>query len=491
MYDRGFEKTPYHIFEVEDDCIVFDIHRCRPFLINEIDKSVLRVRAPVDERRAIHQLSKRHPPEAVRQSLKKLIDLGLLLPENAPPFPIPEEPAYPEITNLELNIAEDCNLRCAYCIVGQGGFGAEHDNGRARGLMPWEVARRSVDLLLKESGDARNVHIRFFGGEPLINWPVIEKCVLYAEKQSKAHGKHVSFSIVTNGTLLTERIIAFLQEHQFLVQVSIDGPPARHDACRLDIEGKGSYWRAVELLPKLLAAVGTELAVVRGTIHHSNPDVIEAFEHLRELGFDRPELRPVMGEGPGFAMTVDDFLHFNEGAGELARRLIHSEAKDARQYITLFNPYLILLMSGSLRRPPCGAGRNMLGISVDGSILPCTDMVGLGIEALDFGNVYDGLDRDKKAQFVKSVDVDEKTGCRGCWARYVCGGACASAQVKYEGGLDKNAGLECIWIRRTIELSLWLYAKMSSTRPALFYEIFAREFQLEFGPLADLFSQEE
>jgi uncharacterized protein len=491
MNDRGYVKMQYHIFEFDDDLIVFDVYRCRPFLIDEIDKAVLRVRAPIDQARVIHQLGNGHPPEAIRESMKKLIDLGLLLPDEAPSAITPEESRFPEVTYLELNIAEDCNLRCTYCIVGQGGFGADGRNGRARGLMSWEVARRSIDLLFKESLDIRQVHIRFFGGEPLLNWPVIQKCVSYAEEQSKIRNKQVSFSVVTNGTLFNEKIIEFLREHHFLVQVSIDGPPEKHDACRVDVEGRGSYQRAVEFLPNLIRAIGTEQAVVRGTIHHNNLDVIQVFEHLRSLGFEQPELRPVMGHDPDFCLTVNDFLRFNEDASELARRLFYSKAGEARQYIALFNPYIVFLMSGSQRRAPCGAGRNMLGISIDGSILPCTDVAGLDHEALDFGNVYTGLNRKKKAQFLDIVDVDNKIGCRKCWARYICGGACASAQLKYEGGLEKNAGLECIWIRRAIELSLWLYARMCKDQPARFYEIYGRESNRDLSPFDELLHQGE
>jgi uncharacterized protein len=306
--------------------------------------------------------------------------------------------------------------------------------------------------------------------------------------EAKKAGKKATFSIVTNGTLLDEDIILFLQEHNFMVQISIDGPPDMHDTFRVDTEGRGSYDQTIKYLPALLEKLGTEKVEVRGTITHLNSDVLEAFEHLRGLGFQQPELRPVTGHESDYGMTVSDYLHFNKEVSELARRLLKSKPGEARQYITLFNPYMNLLFSRSTRRAPCGASRNMLGISIDGSILPCTDLVGEEHEALNFGDVYKGLNRNKKEQFLEIVDVETKAGCSSCWARYVCGGACASVELKNEGGLEQNAGLECIWIRHAIETSLWLYANMLAHRPDLFYELYGKEFLNNYGPLAEIFS---
>jgi uncharacterized protein len=483
MSVSGWNKVQAHIFKFNDDLVVLDIFHGRPYLIKPVDKAVLHLRAPIQETAAIQQLDRKFSADSIKSSLKELANRRLLISIHEPMPARPTEPAYPGINSIELNIAEDCNLRCSYCCVGQGGFGSDRKNGRMRGLMEWEIARRSIDLLFEESPCDQDVHIRFFGGEPLLNWPVIEKSVRYAEEKARQTAKKTGFSIVINGTLLNEKTIRFMQEHNFWVQISIDGAPEMHDACRVDAEGHGSYRRAVEFVPYLLKTIGPKNVHARGTITHIEPDILKAINHLQQLGFVAPEVHPVTGHNPIFGMTVQDYLQFNQGANELARRVLDSDPSEASQYIALFQTYITPLMSQSTRRPPCGAGRNMVGISTDGSILPCTDMVGKNHEALQLGDVFTGLKHEKKDLFTKIVDVDQKIGCSSCWARYLCGGACASVELGNEGGLEHNAGLECIWIRHVIKLSLWLYVKILAERPSLFLDLFGRESMLESAPL--------
>jgi len=483
MYTDGWKKVKMHIFGFDSDLIVLDINRVRPHLIDSTDKAVLRMRAPIEETNAILELNEQYSAEAIHASFEKLAEWRLLLPPDQPLPPGPLSREFPEINSIEMNISEDCNLRCIYCCVGQGGFGADQGNGRQRKLMDREVARRSIDMLFEESSGASEVHIRFFGGEPLLNWPVIVQSVQCAEKQAERVGKKVSFSIVVNGTLLNESIIQFLHEHHFWVQISIDGTPEMHDACRVDAQGKGSYQRTVAFVPELLKTLGQKNVQVRGTITHNEPDMIKAFNHLWEIGFLAPELHPVTGHNPEYGMTIQDYIRFNEAADKLARWALKSDSSQINQYLSLFLTYITSLMTQSTRRPPCGAGRNMVGISVDGSILPCTDMVGKHHNSLQLGDVYTGLRRDKKKEYLDIVDVDHKLGCKSCWARYLCGGACASVELGNEGGLDRNAGLECIWIRHVVELSIWLYLKILAERPALFYDLFVNEYSLESNPL--------
>ena len=488
MFADGWKKVPLHIFEFEGDRIALDVNRGRPYLIGSTDQAVLSMAEPIRETEAIFRLKEQFSPEAIRASIINLAKRQLLyLPDQPlPPIPVPRD--YPEINAIELNISEDCNLRCVYCCVGQGGFGADRGNGRHRNLMTWEIARQSIDMLFDESPSATEVHIRFFGGEPLLNWPVIVQSVHYAEKQADRAEKKVGFSIVINGTLLNENIIQFLHEHHFWVQISIDGTPEMHDACRLDAQGEGSYRRAVAFVPDLLHKLGPENVHARGTITHHVPDMLKAFNHLQELGFRAPELRPVTGHNQVFGLTIQDYHHFNQAADQLAKMALKCDPAQIKHYLSLFWTYITPLMGQSTRRPPCGAGRNMVGISVDGSILPCTDMVGKQHASLQLGDVYSGLRQDKKKEFLEIVEVENKIGCRNCWARYLCGGACASVELGNEGGLDRSAGLECIWIRHVVELSVWLYLKLLAERPAFFYDTFINEHSGEANPLVEALS---
>lgn len=486
MIREKWNKVKTHIFKFDGDLVALDIYRGRPFLIEPLDRAILRIRAPFDEKRALDQLGKRFSARDIEVSIQKLLSWKLLLPESQSLPKRPNESDFHQVILLELNIAEDCNLRCTYCCVSQGSFGADQGNGRARRFMNWDVARRSIDLLFEEALEASGVHIRFFGGEALMNWPIIKRSVPYAKEKARRMGKQVGFSTITNGTLLDKHMIDFMRENNFLVQISIDGTPEMHNAFRVDTDGNGTYEQATKYVSQLLETLGPGKVTARATITHFRPDVLEAFNHLRELGFESPATKPVTGQSPAYAMRVKDYLQVNKDYSMLARRVLDSQPHEAHQYFNPFIYYIPMLMSGEPRRPPCEAARTMIGIAVDGTIYPCTDMVGKEQEVIRLGDVYSGLRRDKKQKFLDIVDVDNKTGCRKCWARYVCGGACASTELSNEGGLEQNAGLECIWIRHMIELSLWLYVKMRADRPELFYELYTNDSEIDLGPINEI-----
>jgi uncharacterized protein len=71
------------------------------------------------------------------------------------------------------------------------------------------TARKAVDLLMG-SGDGRSRwRIVFFGGEPIVNLPVLQSTVLYAEVAAKAKGGEVQFHLITNATLIEPELSYF------------------------------------------------------------------------------------------------------------------------------------------------------------------------------------------------------------------------------------------------------------------------------------------
>ena len=82
------------------------------------------------------------------------------------------------IKSMCLHVAHDCNLRCKYCFASTGDF------GEGRKLLDAETGKKAIDFLLKHSKGRRNLELDFFGGEPLMNMPVIKEVVEYAPLES-------------------------------------------------------------------------------------------------------------------------------------------------------------------------------------------------------------------------------------------------------------------------------------------------------------------
>src|SRR5260370_22450388 len=99
--------------------------------------------------------------------------------------------------------------------------------------MTSEITEASVDMLLAESEDRPNIHVTFFGGETLLNFPVMRTAVEYAKRRASESGKEIEFSLTTNATLLNEEIVEFLSDHRIGVTVSIDGDRELNDSQRV------------------------------------------------------------------------------------------------------------------------------------------------------------------------------------------------------------------------------------------------------------------
>ena len=150
--------------------------------------------------------------------------------------PLPVE--FP-LQSMVLNVTNQCNLSCHYCYE----FGEDKvatPEGKKK-FMDWETAKTSVDYFFDESRGRKSVHITFFGGETLMNFPLLRQVVDYARREADRRRVSIDFSLTTNATLLTPTIIEFLAENAVGVTVSIDGAKESQDAFRVFKNGRGSY----------------------------------------------------------------------------------------------------------------------------------------------------------------------------------------------------------------------------------------------------------
>lgn len=172
--------------------------------------------------------------------LDGLIAKGMLFAEMDPDYKVAIEDR-PIIKALCLNIAHDCNLRCRYCFAGQGGY------GKWRMLMSFDVARRAVDFLIAHSGPRQHCEMDFFGGEPLMNWHVVQQTVSYVREQEKKHNKIIKLSLTTNGMYLDEEKVKYLTDNHIALILSLDGRKENHDRMRPGVHGEGTYDRVLKI----------------------------------------------------------------------------------------------------------------------------------------------------------------------------------------------------------------------------------------------------
>ena len=239
----------------------------------------------IASREDIVQYLKLHPAfEEVGAEVQELVDADLLFSAD-----LTEVPPRPEsvVKALCLNVAHDCNLRCAYCFASTGDFQGERE------LMPWEVAKAAADFLIKSSKHRRQLEIDFFGGEPLLNWPVVERTVEYAKEQAEKHGKSFRFTITTNGLGLTPAIADFINENMYNVVLSLDGRREVNDGLRQTASGRGSvYDIVVPKFQRLVEGRQVKSYYVLGTFTADNLDFSEDVAHLADRASRRSPSSP-------------------------------------------------------------------------------------------------------------------------------------------------------------------------------------------------------
>ena len=121
------------------------------------------------------------------------------------------------IKALCLHVAHTCNLNCEYCFAGQGKYHGED------AIMSFETEKKALDFLVENSGNRKNLEVDFFGGEPLVNFEVVKQLVSYARSIEKEKNKNFRFTLTTNGVLLDDDAIDFLNKEMNNVVLSLDG----------------------------------------------------------------------------------------------------------------------------------------------------------------------------------------------------------------------------------------------------------------------------
>ena len=121
-----------------------------------------------------------------------------------------------------LELTQRCNLRCDYCV-----YGEQYTGFRAHGekTMTLEIARKAVADYLARRLD--RCAISFYGGEPLLEFELLKEVVSFSNDAAQNRGLATSYSISTNGTLLTDDKIHFFVEHEFNVMIASTGPRRR------------------------------------------------------------------------------------------------------------------------------------------------------------------------------------------------------------------------------------------------------------------------
>lgn len=340
------------------------------------------------------------------------------------------------LRNLYLVIAQDCNLACTYCYAAGGSFGqpARH--------MSEAIMRRGVERLLPLAGE--HLTLSFFGGEPLLNFPLLREAIGFSSQLAAKSGRHLSFALTTNGTVLTEEILSVLERWISHLAISLDGDAAASGA-RMFRNGAPAFTTIINNLATLRERgipFGLRATVTPGNVGQA----VETVGFLASLGPVSVRLLPAQG----IIWSRQDRHLLRTAMAEINRRGLQAMLSGAVPHACEHAYRLVAhRLAGYAATRPCLAGSGILALAADGKLYPCEHFVGITAQAM--GDVDDDdfpppRFRDIAARFAACTTA-MRPSCATCKIRASCGGQCYAEAWQAHASLEHPAADYCAMVR--------------------------------------------
>ena len=439
--------------------IVMDVNSGAVHIVDDVTYDVVALYEELDAEAIAEKLKNTYNVEDIREAIGEVEQLkkdGQLFSEDIYQSFISRinESRQTVVKALCLHIAHDCNLACKYCFAEEGEY-----HGR-RELMSFEVGRKALDFLVANSGNRVNLEVDFFGGEPLMNWDVVKRLVEYGRSLEEANNKKFRFTLTTNGVLLNDEIMEYLNKEMSNVVLSLDGRKEVNDNMRPFRTGKGSYDLIVPKFQKLAKSRNQTNYYVRGTFTRDNLDFSEDVKHFADLGFKQMSIEPVIGsEEDPYSIREQDLPQIMEEYNKLAIEYIKRE-KEGNGFN--FFHFMIDLEQGPCvykRLSGCGSGTEYLAVTPWGDFYPCHQFV--GDEDFLMGNVDDGIIRNDLVDTFSNCNVYSKEKCRNCFAKFYCSGGCAANSYNFHGTINDAYDIGCEMQKKRVECSIMIKAALA------------------------------
>jgi uncharacterized protein len=362
----------------------------------------------------------------------------------------------PGLETLYLMVTDNCNLRCRYCFIYNN-----MPTNYCHTTMTFATAKKMVDLFF--SNISRNPPeyeklkktIFFYGGEPLLNFDLIKQVIEYIEStytnELAQMGTKFRFSIVTNGTLITEKIAKFVGAHSNLdIAISIDGPEELHDSERLRVNGKGSFAGAIRGY-QLLKLIGEKADVsISCTIGEHNIDKLPLLLELhKQYGFATINLNPLL----------------DTASSPISTEHIHKVSVRMLEYFELAREHGVYedrvmrkaksFMDKNIHAYDCQALGAQLACSPDGQLGVCHE--GIGMKQFFFAKASPDFDFHSNPMIRewKRRTPLNMPQCYRCPALGICGGGCAYGAWLRNGSIWSLDDRFCIHSLKTLEWLIW------------------------------------
>lgn len=419
----------------------------------------------VDKRTADYLNNADLPDEVkakIQSELKKYTEKGYFLDIAVPKSMEPYMSNY----NISIQNTLDCPLNCKYC------FSKKIDTKPRN--MALETADKTIRFLFdrfQEQADAFEIYFTS-GGEPLNNFPVIQRIYEEGRRLGEEYGKGFKVGFTTNTVLLDEDKLNYLKNAEIGMMISIDGTEEEHNSNRITYNGKGTFQYVAGAIEKLMKSSNgyinrpQALAVLTG----QRDDYVKTYKYLVDMGFYKVNMKLARNLGKeNQTVTTNDLPNIKKNYSALVSYITDKILENQWKYVIPILDHNNMLgqtiINMALRKKVlyrCDAGKSKFSILPNGDIYPC-DFLST-IPETKMGSIFEGIDNGKKDKWfsMTCLNLDE---CKTCWARYVCAGTCYYGRHLNNGKPDE---IECEISRFLIEEVAGMLYKVNKHNKTLF-----------------------
>lgn len=335
------------------------------------------------------------------------------------------------IRTIYLMMGSKCNFKCRHCIQGDGEVGVSKD-----------ISQDVLDYLSYladiRPADYRKITIMFWGGEPLIYWEVVKKIISY-------FGGKFNYAMVSNGSLLTQEKVDYINQHNITFSLSYDGEDTANVRGINVLKDKDKLELFKQINRKSICSVTSAY----------NYDYQKLYNHIDNL------LGNINVNIEQFRITWDmpkdlyniNLINYKEKLHKLA-----IQAKEdilnmnfSRPVSFFFNYLQSLCYTNKMYQLHCGQMYNKLNIDLQGNIYSCHNL------CKPIGSI-----KDDRVTLINRQDkwVEDNTPskCKDCKYFQLCDGGCPNELIGSDGErisckINKIVFQEVLWLANELENS--------------------------------------
>lgn len=357
-----------------------------------------------------------------------------------------------------LFLTMSCNINCDYCYI-----------KKQTDKMSIKTLNKALDFIFNKVPENERLDIGLFGGEPLLEWDLAKKAIEDIEIRASKVENDVRISLVTNGTLLNEDILAYLLDHNTILQISCDGTPSVQDKHRRFKNGNSitdTLEHNIKLALNKLPGVLVNSVYSPDTFKH----LPESISYLASLGVKQIILNPDYSSH----WSNEDIANLKKTYQEIADIYLDYYQKGTPLFISLIDEKIaVILRNGYGLNDRCKMGYGEFAFSSQGNIFPCERLVEDGEKNIHTIGHLDNTDNLKRKHCKTEINFSNVNTCSSCSVSQYCMNWCGCSNFLATGNYQQPSHFICASERMAIELALQIVDQVEEEKKMIFMNHYA------------------